>query len=470
MDTNTETASFTPSTDVFSYSRVDADRIMGSLPNDASFLHNPSKIDLRRTYENETKKLLSVQLHLSTMSEYYRSRKIPRGMRAQPRANAFTNDSDYRTCYEAISNKYSLDLILLNIEFLQRDLTAIKNKVTDVETALKASLTEDEWRELSEKQHTFLSKQRTQIEETKRHKWFRDCQDYTTGHVYTWENLSTTEKKRTSSNQPGAFFRGYAVRRGRPRRGGRKHHRNRKDKSTEGWSSPEPQNFSTKKETSIDNAETVFTCLPGTCLDVTPPHILYSDYIFLRKQQLNIQLLLVFTSCSLAIYSTSYCETDIGPYTPRKSWSTYTDARTVPVHIHRSLLLWSVAKDNLEFWSLSPSIRDCIPSGLLTFSFFCCLYILRSVARGNNKIWNPSPSISDCISPCLLTCSVSAVFTFQLSLDFFCCPPGIDTLCLYLVLDLSYMNAKQIQLIYIHPVNCAAILIWPQFAHGYNPH
>ncbi|XP_056407729.1 uncharacterized protein LOC130303153 [Hyla sarda] len=201
MDTNIETISTPHSTDVFSYSKVDADRILGSLTINTSFLHNPSKIDLKRSYESETKKLLTVQLHLSTLSEYYRTRRIPRGMRAQPRTNAFTNDTDFRTCYEAISNKYSLDLILLNIEFLQRDMATLKTKVTEVEIALKASLTEEEWRDLSDKQQAYLEKQRVQIEETKRHKWFRDCQDYTNGHVYTWENTVSTYKRFQKRNE-----------------------------------------------------------------------------------------------------------------------------------------------------------------------------------------------------------------------------------------------------------------------------
>ncbi|XP_056390186.1 uncharacterized protein LOC130284150 [Hyla sarda] len=195
--------STTYSMDTFSYTALDFNRIIGNSTNDASFLHNPSNLDLKRMYETETKRALGLQLHVTTMTEYFRTHRIPRGMRIQPRTNSFTNDLEYRAKYEAISNKYALDLILLNLEFLQHDLLSCQTKIAELETTLKSAFEAEELNKLLKKEQNFLVKQQVAIEETKRKKWFRDNQDYINSRVYAWDNVTTSMKRFSRRNYTG---------------------------------------------------------------------------------------------------------------------------------------------------------------------------------------------------------------------------------------------------------------------------
>ncbi|XP_056373727.1 uncharacterized protein LOC130267674 [Hyla sarda] len=191
----------TPQTSVapsntFSYSPGEIDRILSSIKEDASFLHAPSMVDLQRQYENFTKRLLSLTLHLTTLSEYYRAQRIPRGLRSQPKDNSYAQDPDYRTRFELISNKYSLDLILLNIEFLQKDISSTQTRINTIDESLKLASSQEDYDKLIQKQTLFLQKFRTELENTKRHKWHRDTNDYASNRVYTWNQLSLHKRMR----------------------------------------------------------------------------------------------------------------------------------------------------------------------------------------------------------------------------------------------------------------------------------
>lgn len=104
----------------FAYTDTEIGSILGGFEGDASFLNVPSIIDLYRNYETDTKRLCTLELHLITLG-------------SQLRSNMFTTDCDFRTRYEQISNKYALDLILLNIEHLQKELLNVRSKVRDLE-------------------------------------------------------------------------------------------------------------------------------------------------------------------------------------------------------------------------------------------------------------------------------------------------------------------------------------------------
>ncbi|XP_056378925.1 uncharacterized protein LOC130274515 [Hyla sarda] len=168
---------------------------MGLLDGNPSFLHTPSTIDLQRRYEAESKRLLSLELHLTTLAEYFKHQRIPRGMRIQPHDNSFSHDVDFRARYEQISNKYSLDLILLQLEFLQRDVGVSKKKLLDLDFALKEHLLTVDYEKLVCKQDTFLTKFRSEQEDSKRLKWARDSGDYDNGKVYRW-GIPTVQNKR----------------------------------------------------------------------------------------------------------------------------------------------------------------------------------------------------------------------------------------------------------------------------------
>lgn len=100
----------------------------------------------------------------------------------------FNNDNDFILRFEQIYNKYAFDLIVLNIEFLQKELNCLRITLRDCDNRLKELLSNDEFALFSTKQQEFLSKFRKDTEDVKRRKWQWDITDYDTGRVYTWNN------------------------------------------------------------------------------------------------------------------------------------------------------------------------------------------------------------------------------------------------------------------------------------------
>ncbi|XP_056385138.1 uncharacterized protein LOC130281684 [Hyla sarda] len=131
---------------------------------------------------------MTLQLHYTTLREYYKAARVPRGMRVHPKDCAYAMDMEYRNRFESITNQYCLELVLLQLEFLQKDLEITKIKVSELEASLKQHLTNEESIAFFDKQDNFLSKMRSGFKETKRHKWSRDTQDYSLSRVYLWTN------------------------------------------------------------------------------------------------------------------------------------------------------------------------------------------------------------------------------------------------------------------------------------------
>lgn len=67
---------------VFSYTEADPNRLLGEAQSVAHFLSVPSSADFRCKYDYESKRFVTIELHLYTLIEYHRQQRIPRGMRA----------------------------------------------------------------------------------------------------------------------------------------------------------------------------------------------------------------------------------------------------------------------------------------------------------------------------------------------------------------------------------------------------
>lgn len=176
------------SSHVYTYSETDIGRIVNGLEGDTTFLSTPSVLDLKTKYEFESKRICTLELHLLTLGEYHKNGRIPRGLRSQMRPNLFNNDNDFKLRFEQISNKYAFDLIVLNIESLQKELNCLRIKLRDCDNRLKQLLSNEEFAQFLSKQQEFLSKFRKDTEDVKRRKWQREITDYETGRVYTWNN------------------------------------------------------------------------------------------------------------------------------------------------------------------------------------------------------------------------------------------------------------------------------------------
>ncbi|CAJ0937119.1 unnamed protein product [Ranitomeya imitator] len=106
---------------VFKYTPEDEERILGGLDGEAIFLKTPSIPELKRKYESDIKRMINLQLHMVTLGQYYKEGKIPRGLRSNIRPNLFQGDTMYCARFVMLSNKYAMDTILLNIEYLQEE-------------------------------------------------------------------------------------------------------------------------------------------------------------------------------------------------------------------------------------------------------------------------------------------------------------------------------------------------------------
>lgn len=96
-------------------------------------------------------------------------------MRAQSRSNLFSQDLEFLSKFEQISNKYSFDMILLNIEFLRKELQKVHIKMDALNTSLKDILTTEEYDKIMHRNGIFskqkFQKHKTDLQEMKRRKW-----------------------------------------------------------------------------------------------------------------------------------------------------------------------------------------------------------------------------------------------------------------------------------------------------------
>ncbi|KAE8622794.1 hypothetical protein XENTR_v10005391 [Xenopus tropicalis] len=176
----------------FAYSEVEAARIIESSKGNSTFLTSISNQDVIKDYEKERRKLIGLELHAITLTEYYRAKRIPRGLRVSLRPTIFNDNLEFAKKYEQIVNKCSFDIILLNIEYLQREVMETKQRLQTIECELKQQTNTEVYQEQLRHMEESLSKHRQSIEERKRLKFHRDEADYNTGRIYRWQRESGT--------------------------------------------------------------------------------------------------------------------------------------------------------------------------------------------------------------------------------------------------------------------------------------
>lgn len=170
------------------YTQEEVERIIGGIEGDAAFLNTPSTKELKKRYEFLAKKNISLRLHMTTLGEYFKVQRIPRGIRSHLRPNLFAGDIAYCKRFENLSNKYAFDFILMNIEYLQGEVNRIATEMLEVDAILQVQLVEEEYCKFKDFISTILSKFQNEAEEGKRTKWQRDMNDYKRGSIYNWQS------------------------------------------------------------------------------------------------------------------------------------------------------------------------------------------------------------------------------------------------------------------------------------------
>lgn len=107
---------------------------MFSVTQTNDFLHIPSQELRTQDYEQASKRLIAHDLHCTTLAEYFRLNRNPRGLRSHLQPTLLKENYDFCQRFESILNKCSLDLMVLTIEFLQKSIQDTKTDYCDRDT------------------------------------------------------------------------------------------------------------------------------------------------------------------------------------------------------------------------------------------------------------------------------------------------------------------------------------------------
>lgn len=153
------------------------------------------KINYAKKLETLRKRELSLTLHASTLTEYLKTQRIPRGLRCSLAPILLKDDAEYRNKWFALNNRHSLDLMLLTVQHLQKAISEIKVEVEQTDQEFKASVTATEFNKIHEELKTNINKMREQLMVMKIKKFERDTRDYLNDKVYTWADERKYNRK-----------------------------------------------------------------------------------------------------------------------------------------------------------------------------------------------------------------------------------------------------------------------------------
>lgn len=195
-------------TGYFSYSKEEGESIIVSdtlLGEDFAQPYDAKKLFLNLKKASE--KNLKPHLHMTTLSDYWREKMIPRGLRIRKFPSFGADEVEFKNKWESILNKCSLDLMLLLIEEAKKQQAQTQNEISTLKEELSVQYKEHQLpfeKEIKEG----LEKLHGVIKQEKLAKFKRDQSDYTANTVYRWRtNMDKTnyktkpQRKRTVSFQ-----------------------------------------------------------------------------------------------------------------------------------------------------------------------------------------------------------------------------------------------------------------------------
>ncbi|OCT98604.1 hypothetical protein XELAEV_18010839mg [Xenopus laevis] len=174
----------------FAYSEADIQRILceieeGDIPQSGTTLNG----DIKRELLSLQKKEISYNLHVISLAQYARSKRIPRGLCQDIKPNLCADDPLLIQRWQEICNKCSLDLIILTVERLQARLQTVRQRIVE----LKELIMRDKGAELAaaifQDHEEQLRRHTENVAECKKAKFQRDAQDYRLNQVYTWREV-----------------------------------------------------------------------------------------------------------------------------------------------------------------------------------------------------------------------------------------------------------------------------------------
>lgn len=175
----------------FTYNPEDSENIL--FPRaETNVLHSETIQNSMKHYKYLLEKEIRYTLHGSTLSEYWRAGRIPRGLRIQKAPTIGGGDSEFCKKWCEIMNKASLDLTLLVVEFTQRELKKVREEIEETKASIIASHSEVTFNQQLELLDTSLVEFKQGIQQKKIRKFRRDTLDYKESRVYPWLNRNST--------------------------------------------------------------------------------------------------------------------------------------------------------------------------------------------------------------------------------------------------------------------------------------
>ncbi|XP_041423394.1 uncharacterized protein LOC121395009 [Xenopus laevis] len=185
----------------FAYDEADIGRILSKI--DAVNLLSTQDIvttDTEKDLFNLRRKEIHTSLHVSSLAEYIKVKRIPRGLRLDIKPNLCAENNLLQQRWHEICNKCSQDLMLLTVETLTEKLVDIRTEVQKYKEQLLLEKGKDQAEKVISEQERALAKLRETIILRKRNKFERDARDYREGREYTWR-----EDRNSQRTQPGQY-------------------------------------------------------------------------------------------------------------------------------------------------------------------------------------------------------------------------------------------------------------------------
>ncbi|OCT84293.1 hypothetical protein XELAEV_18022452mg [Xenopus laevis] len=191
--------------EIFAYTEVEAASIATLAKGSRDFLHASHPETQRRDLERALKKSVSLELHGCTLAEYYRLKRIPRGLRVHLRPTIFSENLEYCKKFEGILNKCSLEIITLTIETIQKELATVTEQARNIELQLSQAGSQEDFATTKALIEKSIQQYRQETEDRKRFKFLRDAEDYAGGNIYRWIPGRPHVTPSYFRNQPARF-------------------------------------------------------------------------------------------------------------------------------------------------------------------------------------------------------------------------------------------------------------------------
>ncbi|CAH2283193.1 Hypothetical predicted protein [Pelobates cultripes] len=155
--------------------------------------HTHSAKDLYNDLSRLKKREVDLDLHGVFLSDYYRSKRIPRGFRIRNAPTIGRQNPDFCRKWMNISNKCSLDWMVIVIEEVGRELIQVKKSIQDFELTHVTVLQATPSTEFMLKLQNDIQKYQNDLIRFKRLKVEKVNHDYKYHQVYRWLSGSDTQ-------------------------------------------------------------------------------------------------------------------------------------------------------------------------------------------------------------------------------------------------------------------------------------